>query len=128
VAVDLDARAEDSLRKIPQSPALPVSLIHPRVYSRLSTEVQSQWRKIAMTASPSRAIRWQAQTIISSLISHLSSLISPPPRLPVNLSLYLILFPPNKPLLPTVRTASLRSAARPAADRQIVGAPAKAGE
>lgn len=30
------------------------------------------------------------------------------------------LMPPNKPLLPTVRAASLRSAARPAADRQSV--------
>jgi len=28
---------------------------------------------------------------------------------------------PNKAMLPTVRAASLRSAARPAADRQIVG-------
>lgn len=35
-----------------------------------------------------------------------------------------VIAPPNKPLLPTVRAASLLSAARPAADRQIVGRPA----
>jgi hypothetical protein len=34
--------------------------------------------------------------------------------------------PPNKPLLPTVRRASLRSARRPAADRPAVG-PAEDG-
>jgi hypothetical protein len=117
VAVDLDARAEDPLRQIPQSPALPVSLIHPRVYSRLSTEVQSQSRKIAMTGNR------RCDPVAGSnnhLVSHLSSLISPPPRLPVNLSLFLILFPPNKRLVLTVPRASLREARRPAAHPQVV--------
>src|SRR5262249_2840078 len=110
VSVNFDARSEDSLGQLPQSPGLPVPMIHTRIYSWLSTPVQPYSREIAMIGGRPRA---HATPRPSQRITPPPA--PPPPRLPVNPSPLLLLTPPNKRLVLTVHRASLRSARRPAA-------------
>jgi hypothetical protein len=60
VAVDLDARSEDSIGQIPQSPGLPVAMIHVLVYTLFPTQDQLRLSRINFMGRPSDTLHPEA--------------------------------------------------------------------
>ena len=91
VAVNLDARSEDSLGQIPQPSRLPVHLCHICIHTPISTRSQPQLREATLPGAPPRRHPGSGRSYASALFlwSPMSRLPASPPPCEPSLPLFL---------------------------------------